>query len=53
MEDIIKKEGFQYISLSSCTDKDINDLKKRKSYKELELLYLNLHDEILAKFIKR
>lgn len=51
MENTIKKEGFQFISLTSCTNKNITDLQKRKSYKELGALYKKLHDEILSKFV--
>ena len=49
MEILVKNEGFDFISLSSCMDKDINNLNKSKSYKKLAMLYKKLHEEIIEK----
>jgi len=49
MEEVVKNEGFNFIPLSSCTDKDMINLSKIKSYKELATLYKQLHEEITDK----
>ena len=51
MKEYVIKEGFRYISLTSYSEKLFNELLSKKSYKQLEILYKKLHEEILSNFI--
>ncbi|MFR2755392.1 MAG: glycosyltransferase [Eisenbergiella massiliensis] len=46
MENVVKKEGFCYLSITSCKNQEIVLLQKRKAYKELGELYRKLHNEV-------
>lgn len=46
MEFVVRNEGFEYVSLVSCTNLEIQTLQKQSNYKKLECLYKKLHDEV-------
>lgn len=52
MESIVRTKGFEYISLDSCTNSEIQKLQKLGDYKKLEIVYKNLHDEIKSRLVE-
>lgn len=46
MENEVKKEGFCYLSITSCKNQEIILLKEKKAYKELSKLYRKIHYEV-------
>ncbi len=50
LKEVVQKEGFEFVSIASCTNEELMQLQREKSNNDLENLYKKMHIEIKTIF---